>query len=50
VRIIIDHSKADDAVSNQLATDIAKKIRSQVDSNNQIKVSIIREFRSVDYA
>ncbi len=50
VRIIIDHSKADDAASNQLATDIAKKIRKQVDLNNQIKVSIIREFRSVDYA
>ncbi|KAA3617903.1 MAG: ribonuclease Y [Calditrichaeota bacterium] len=50
VRIIIDHNKADDAVSNQLATDIAKRIRKQVDSNNQIKVSIIREFRSVDYA
>ncbi len=50
VRIIIDHSKADDAQSHQLASDIAKKIRKDVDSSNQVKVSIIREFRSVDYA
>jgi ribonucrease Y len=50
IRIIIDHNKADDAMSNQLAADIAKKIRSEVDSNNQIKIHVIREFRSVDYA
>ena len=50
IRIIIDHSRADDALSRQLATDIAKKIRTKVDNNNQIKVNVIREFRSVDYA
>jgi ribonuclease Y len=50
IRIIIDHSKADDAMSHQLATDIAKKIKSAVDPNNSVKVNVIREFRSVDYA
>lgn len=50
IRIIIDHNKADDAMSLQLATDIAKKIKTVVDSNNIVKVNVIREFRSVDYA
>lgn len=50
VRIIIDHNIADDAMSNQLATDIARKIKTKVEQNTQIKVSVIREFRSVDYA
>ena len=50
IRIIIDHSKADDALSNQLATDIARKIKTKVDSSTQVKISVIREFRSVDYA
>jgi len=50
IRIIIDHNKADDALSNQLATDIARKIKTKVDSNTQVKISVIREFRSVNYA
>lgn len=50
IRIIIDSSKADDALSSQLATDIAKKVKANVDSSNQIKINVIREFRSVDYA
>lgn len=50
IRIIIDHNKADDAMSHQLATDIAKKIKNAVDPNNSVKVNVIREFRSVDYA
>ena len=50
IRIIIDHNKADDALSNQLATDIARQIKTKVESNNQVKISVIREFRSVDYA
>lgn len=50
VRIIIDHNKADDAMSHQLASDIAKKVKKNVDSSNQVKISVIREFRSVAYA
>lgn len=50
IRIIIDHNKADDALSNQLATDIARKIKTKVESSVQIKISVIREFRSVDFA
>ncbi len=50
VRVIIDHEKVDDAVSFQLANDIAKKIQTEIDYPGQIKVVVIREFRSVDFA
>lgn len=51
IRIIIDHTKADDAMSNKLATDITNKIKDVLDNSNQcVKVHVLREFRSVDYA
>ncbi len=51
IRIIIDHTKADDAMSNKLANDITQRIRQEVENSNQsIKVHVLREFRSVDYA
>jgi ribonuclease Y len=50
IRIIIDSAKADDALSNQLATDIAKKVKDNIDKSNQVKINVIREFRSVDFA
>jgi len=50
VRVIIDHEKIDDAASYQLANDIAKKIQSDIDYPGQVKVVVIREFRSVDFA
>jgi len=50
VRIIVNHEKVDDPSSFVLATDIAKKIQSQVDYPGQIKVVVIRELRSIDYA
>ncbi len=50
VRIIIDHDKVDDAASFQLASEISRKIQSEIDYPGQIKVVVIREFRAVDYA
>jgi ribonuclease Y len=50
VRVIIDHEKIDDASSFQLANEIAKKIQSDIDYPGQVKVVVIREFRSVDFA
>jgi len=49
-RVIVDYEKVDDASSHQLANDIAKKIQSDIDYPGQIKVMVIREFRSVDFA
>lgn len=50
VRIIIDHDKVDDVASFQLAGEISKKIQAEIDYPGQIKVVVIREFRSVDFA
>ena len=50
LRVIIDHEKVDDAVSMQLANDIAKKVQTDIDYPGQVKIVVIREFRSIDYA
>ena len=40
----------DDAQAEQLSIDIAKKIEEDLDYPGQIKVTIIRETRSIQYA
>ncbi len=50
VRVIVDHEKIDDVTNYQLASDIAAKIQKEIEYPGQIKVIVIREFRSVDYA
>jgi ribonuclease Y len=50
VRVIVQPEKVDDAAAELLATDIAEKIQSEVEYPGQIKVTVIREFRAVDYA
>jgi ribonuclease Y len=50
VRIIVEHEEIDDAKAAQLANDIAKKIESEMEYPGQIKVTVIRETRAVDYA
>ncbi len=50
IRVIVEHDKVDDAMADQLAHDIAKKIQSEMGYPGQIKVTVIRETRSVAYA
>jgi ribonucrease Y len=50
IRVIVEHEKLDDAMSEQLAGDIAEKIQSEMEYPGQIKVTVIREYRVVDYA
>lgn len=50
VRVIVKPEQVDDAKAIFLAKDIAKKIESELDYPGQIKVNVIREFRSVEYA
>lgn len=50
IRIIIDHTKADDAMSNQLAIDVARQIKKEYGKTVPLKINVIREFRAVDYA
>ena len=50
VRIMVKPEVIDDDKMKILARDIAKKIEDQLDYPGQIKVSVIRESRTVDYA
>jgi ribonucrease Y len=50
VRIIVRPEEIDDLDSTRLARDIAKKIEETMQYPGQIKVTVIRETRAVDYA
>ena len=50
VRIIVKPDRVNDSDTVLLAKDIAKRIESELEYPGQIKVSVIRETRTVDYA
>lgn len=50
VRILVKPSEIDDLASLRLARDIARKVEEGLEYPGQIKVTVIRETRSVDYA
>lgn len=50
IRIIVKPDKIDDLASVRLARDIVKKIESELEYPGQIKATVIRETRAVDYA
>lgn len=50
VRIIVKPEVVDDAATVFLARDVAKQIENEMQYPGQIKVNVIRELRSVDYA
>ena len=50
VRIMVKPEKIDDLASIRLAKDIVKRIESDMDYPGQIRVTVIRETRAVDYA
>jgi ribonuclease Y len=50
IRIIVKPEKIDDATSVLMAREIVKKIESELEYPGQIKVTVIRETRAVDYA
>ena len=50
VRVMVKPEQIDDAQALFLAKDIAKKIEAELEYPGQIKVNVIREFRSVVYA
>ena len=50
VRVIVKPDPVDDAQALFLAKDIAKKIEAELEYPGQIKVNVIREFRSVEFA
>jgi ribonuclease Y len=50
IRIIVSPEKVSDAESAQLAAEIARAVQEQLDYPGQVKVTVIRETRAVDYA
>ena len=50
IRVICNHELIDDAAADQLSHEIANKIQQEMEYPGQIKVMVIREFRSVSFA
>ena len=50
VRVIVKPEEVDDNMSVVLARDIAKKIEGEMEYPGQIKVTVIRESRAIEYA
>ena len=50
IRVIADAKAVSDSLSSKLARDIAQKIASTLNFPGEIKVTVLREVRSVEYA
>ena len=50
IRIMVQHDLVSDDEAARMAREIAKKIESEMTYPGQIKVTVIREMRAVDYA
>jgi ribonuclease Y len=50
VRVVVEQDRVDDVKADQLAHDIAAKVEREMEYPGQIKVTVIREYRSVAYA
>ena len=50
LRVLVDADNVDDATASQLSFDISQKIEKEMQYPGQIKITVIREMRSVAYA
>jgi ribonuclease Y len=50
IRVMVDSEKTDDATATVLSMEVARKIELEMDYPGTIKVVVIREMRSVEYA
>ncbi len=50
IRVLVNQDRISDAMAEQLAVDISKRIQAEMQYPGQIKVTVIREVRSVSYA
>ena len=50
LRVIVESEKLDDKATEQLSFDIANKIQTEMTYPGQVKVTVIRETRAVNYA
>ena len=50
VRVVVDAQRLDDRATTKLARDISKKIENDLSYPGEIRVTVLREIRSVEYA
>jgi len=50
VRVIVDSENVDDRLSSKMAHDIAKRVEDELEYPGEVKVTVIREVRAVEYA
>ena len=50
VRVMVDAESVDDRLSAKVAHDIAKRIEDEMQYPGEVKVTLIRELRCVEYA
>ncbi len=50
IRVIVDATEVDDGNTIKLARDIAKKVETEMEYPGEIKVTLLREVRAVEYA
>jgi len=50
VRVIVEPEKVDDSGMALVARNISKKIQDELDYPGQVKVTVVRETRAVEYA
>ena len=50
IRVLVEPEAIDDNSSEKLSVDIAEKIQDEMEYPGQIKVTVIREIRSINYA
>ena len=50
IRVIVDAEKIDDSVALKTARDIAKKVEDEMTYPGEIKITLLREVRCVEYA
>ncbi len=50
IRIIVKPDRVDDVIASEMARDIVKRIEGEMEYPGQIKVTVIREVRAVEYA
>jgi ribonuclease Y len=50
IRVMVESDKVNDGIAGELAHDIAQKIQKELEYPGQIRVTVIREFRAIEYA
>ena len=50
IRVIVDPERCDDATAALIARDVAKRIQAEMTYPGEIRVTVLREVRAVDFA